>query len=206
MKIDPSRNSRWILRRRIFQCLVNFAAGNPAKRLCGCPAAGYCSRGMSAILESLQGHERRRFEAGQFVIRQGEQTDALYFLIEGAVEVLKDDVRVATATQPGQVFGEMAVLLGGAHTASVRAVKPCDFFIVGQPREFLKASPALSLHVAELLARRLDTLNKYLVDVKHQFEGHDHIGMVDEVLEALLHRQPTARVRPRESTIRHGEQ
>jgi len=161
---------------------------------------------MSAILESLQGHERRRFEAGQFVIRQGEQTDALYFLIEGAVEVFKDDVRVATATQPGQVFGEMAVLLGGAHTASVRAVKPCDFFIVGQPREFLKASPALSLHVAELLARRLDTLNKYLVDVKHQFEGHDHIGMVDEVLEALLHRQPTARVRPRESTIRHGEQ
>jgi len=160
---------------------------------------------MSAILESLQGHERRRFEAGQFVIRQGEQTDALYFLIEGAVEVLKDDVRVATATQPGLVFGEMAVLLGGAHTASVRAVKPCDFFIVGQPREFLKASPALSLHVAELLARRLDTLNKYLVDVKHQFEGHDHIGMVDEVLEALLHRQPTARVRPRESTIRHGE-
>jgi len=160
---------------------------------------------MSAILESLQGHELRRFEAGQFVIRQGEQTNALYFLIEGAVEVLKDDVWVALAAQPGLVFGEMAVLLGGAHTASVRAVKPCSFYIVEQPREFLKSSPALCLHVSEMLARRLDALNKYLVNVKHQYEGHDHLGMVDEVLEALMHRQPTARVRPKESTIRHGE-
>jgi CRP-like cAMP-binding protein len=99
----------------------------------------------------------------------------------------------------------MAVLLGGGHTASVRAVKPCAFYIVEQPREFLKTSPALCLHVSELLARRLDALNKYLVIVKQQFEGHDHLGMVDEVLEALMHRQPAARVRPKESTIRHGE-
>ncbi|MEJ0090851.1 MAG: cyclic nucleotide-binding domain-containing protein [Limisphaerales bacterium] len=160
---------------------------------------------MSAILESLKGHEMRRFDAGEFVIRQDGQTDALYFLIEGSVEVLKDDVRVATASQPGLVFGEMAVLLGVPHTASVRAAKPSTFYIVEQPREFLKSSPALCLHVSELLARRLDALNKYLVNVKHQFEGHDHIGMVDEVLEALLHRQPTARTRPKESTVRHGE-
>jgi CRP-like cAMP-binding protein len=161
---------------------------------------------MSAILESLQGHERRHFDAGAFVIRQGEQTDALYFLIEGAVEVLKDDVWIAIAAQPGLVFGEMAVLLGGTHTASVRAVKPSSFYIVEKPREFLKSSPALCLHVAELLARRLDSLNKYLVNVKHQYEGHDHLGMVDEVLEALMHRQPTDRVRPKESTIHQGGQ
>jgi CRP/FNR family transcriptional regulator, cyclic AMP receptor protein len=160
---------------------------------------------MSAILESLHSHEVQRFDAGQFVIRQGETTEILYFLIEGAVEVLKDDVRVATAAQPGLVFGEMAVLLSVPHTASVRAVKPSAFYIVEQPREFLKSSPALCLHVSELLARRLDALNKYLVDVKHQFEGHDHIGMVDEVLEALLHRQPTTRIRPKDSTIRHGQ-
>jgi hypothetical protein len=76
---------------------------------------------------------------------------------------------------------------------------------VESPREFLNSSPAMCLHLCETMARRLDSLNKYLVDVKQQFEGHDHLGMVDEVLEALLHRQPRARVRPRESTIRHGE-
>ena len=47
-----------------------------------------------------------------------------------------------------------------------------------------------SLHVAELLARRIDTLNRYLIDVKNQYEGHDHLGMVDDVLGSLMHRQP----------------
>ena len=160
---------------------------------------------MSAILEALRGRPEQRFTAGQVVLQQGDQTGCLYFLIEGAVEVLKDEVPVAITSQPGVVFGEMAALLGGQHTATVRAVKPCAFYIVESPREFLRASPPMCLHVCELLARRLDSLNNYLVDVKRQFEGHDHIGMVDEVLESLLHRQPRDRIRPKESTIRHGE-
>jgi CRP-like cAMP-binding protein len=160
---------------------------------------------MSAIIEALRDREIRRFESGETVIRQGDRTERLYVLIEGSVEVLKDDVPVAIASQPGAVFGEMAVLLGGPHTATVRTANPCAFYVVENPRESLKASPAMCLHVSELLARRLDSLNKYLVDVKHQFEGHDHIGMLDEMLETLLHRQPRDRVRPRESTVRHGE-
>ena len=159
----------------------------------------------ASILESLKDREVRRFDTGETVIEQGGRTDALYFLIEGSVEVLKDNVPVALASQPGVVFGEMAALLGGEHTATVRAVAPSAFHIVENPRTFLSESPAMCLHVCELLARRLDSLNKYLLDVKRQFAEHDHIGMVDEVLESLLHRQPRQRVRPRESTIRQGE-
>ncbi len=157
------------------------------------------------ILASLQGREIRQFAAGEVIIDQGGTTECLYFLIEGSVEVEKDNTPVALASQPGVVFGEMAVLLGTAHTATVRALTPCSFYLVESPREFLQESPGMCLHVCTLLARRLDSLNKYLVDVKHQFEGHDHLGMVDQVLEALLHRQPRARVRPRESSIQHCE-
>jgi CRP-like cAMP-binding protein len=160
---------------------------------------------MASMLELLQGREVRRFDAGQVVLQQGEVTGRLYFLIEGAVEVVKDDVVVATAAQPGVVFGEMSVLLGGGHTATVRASRPSAFHIVEDPREFFRTEPAACLFVCELLARRLDSLNRYLVDVKHQFEGHDHIGMVDEVMETLMHRQPRGRVRPSESTARQGE-
>jgi hypothetical protein len=56
-----------------------------------------------------------------------------------------------------------------------------------------------------LVAGRLDALNKYLVDVKGQFEGHEHLGMVDNVLETLMHRHPVSRVRPSESQIRQIE-
>ena len=160
---------------------------------------------MSSILELLEGGEVRQFETGQVVIDQGDRTNLLFFLIEGAVEVIKDGVTVATSSQPGAVFGELSALLGGNHTATVRALKPCSFNVVGNPREFLKASPIVCLHVCELVARRLDAVNKYLVDVKGQFEGHEHLGMIDNVLETLMHRHPVSRVRPSESQIRQTE-
>jgi CRP-like cAMP-binding protein len=160
---------------------------------------------MSAILDLLHDSGERRFAAGEVILEQGQSSGLLWFLVEGAVEVVKDGVPVATASQPGAVFGELSVLLGGNHTATVRALQPCVFLVVENPRAFLKASPLVCLHVCELVARRLDALNNYLVDVKQQYGGDDHLGMVDGVLETLMHRQPPNRTRPEESTIRHGE-
>ena len=107
---------------------------------------------------------------------------------------LRDEQRVARASEPGAVFGEMAMLLGGICTASVRCQTPARFAVIDQPMDFFAASPAASLHIARLLARRIDALNRYLVDVKRQYEGHDHLGMVDTVLGVLVHRQVAPQV------------
>lgn len=123
-------------------------------------------------------------------MEQGSATGPLLVLLEGEVEILRDDIHVAKTAQPGAVFGEMSILLGCAHTATVKALKASRIAVVDNPRQFLAASAPASLHVAVLLAKRLDALNKYLVDVKRQYEGHDHLGMVDEVLETLMHRHP----------------
>src|SRR3984957_10807892 len=160
---------------------------------------------MSSILEQIHGGELRHFDAGEVVIEQGEKTNLLFFLIEGAVEVVKDGVPVATASQPGAVFGELSALLGGNHTATVRALKPCSFQVVQNPRAFLQASLLVCLHVCELVARRLDAVNKYLVDVKQQFEGNEHLGMVEKVIETLMHRHPVSRTKPDVSKIRQTE-
>ena len=160
---------------------------------------------MSKILQLIQDREVQRFEPGQILIEQGAQTNRVFVLIDGKIEVVKDNVRISTVSEAGAIFGEISVLLNGKHTATVRALTPCSFHVLENPRELLQTSPLICFHVCVLLARRLDSLTRYLVDVKRQFEGHDHIGMVDEVLEALLHRQPKERVLPRESTIRSGE-
>ena len=160
---------------------------------------------MSKILQLIQDREVRSFEPGQIVMEAGAETHCLYVLIDGKVEIVKDDVRVSTISEPGATFGEISALLESSHTATVRALTPCSFHVLENPRELLQSSPLICFHVCVLLARRLDSLTRYLVDVKQQFAGHDHIGMVDEVLEALLHRQPKERVLPRESTIRSGE-
>jgi CRP-like cAMP-binding protein len=160
---------------------------------------------MPGILELLSDYEKRRFAAGEMILEQGKSTGLLLFLIEGTVEVVKDGVPVAKTSQPGATFGELSVLLGVDHTASVRALEPCQFYIIENPRTLLETSPPICLHVCELVARRLDAMNRYLVDVQQQLAGHDHLGLVDGVLSALLHRQPSKRTRPSESTIRHGE-
>lgn len=145
---------------------------------------------MADFLELVRGLNSRTYAPGEIIIEQGSPAGTLLVLIEGEVEILRDDVRVAKTAQAGAVFGEMSVLLVCPHTATVRTLKPSRFTIMENPLQFLAKSSEASLHVATLLAKRLDALNKYLVDVKRQYEGHDHIGMVDEVLETLMHRQP----------------
>lgn len=149
-----------------------------------------------SILDLTNGLPIRSFEPGADVIEQGVVSGIMLILLAGEVEVLRDGIRVAKAVEPGAVFGEMAVLLGIPCTATVRTLKPSRFAVVSEPEKFLAASPEASLHVARLLAKRIDALNSYLIDVKRQYEGHDHLGMVDDVLEALMHRQPRPAVHP----------
>jgi CRP/FNR family transcriptional regulator, cyclic AMP receptor protein len=150
---------------------------------------------MAQLFEILNTLPRREFGAGETILAQDSSTGMLFFLIDGEVEVYKDDVPLAATSEPGSVFGEMSALLGTSHRASVRAVTSSSFYVVEDGRRFLETHPVVSMHVSELLARRLDALNKYLVDVRQQFEGHDHLSMVDEVLEVLMHRQRRRPVR-----------
>lgn len=145
---------------------------------------------MVKLLQLVADCPRRGVAPGDPVLEQWQVSAPMMVLIEGEVEILRDSIHVATVSEPGSVFGEMAALLGTACTATVRALKTSTFAVVENPEEFLRVTPVATLHVARMLAQRLDTLNRYLVDVKAQYEGHDHLGMVDEVLETLMHRQP----------------
>jgi CRP/FNR family transcriptional regulator, cyclic AMP receptor protein len=158
-----------------------------------------------SILTTLESHPVQHFAEGDLVFEQGHSTGRLYILIQGTVEVVKDGVKVAKVNEPGSVFGDLSALLGVPHTAAVRAVKEASFHVVADPHEFLEQHPAASLHLCRLLARRLDAVNKYLVDVKQQFQGHDHLAMVDGMLDTLMHRQPRERVAPKASTLRDPE-
>lgn len=142
-------------------------------------------------LAHLQSLPRLIADSGTILITEGQPVPGIYFLESGEVEVLKDGVLIAEVYEPGAVFGDMAYLLESAPTATVRTLTPCVFRHVAEPREFFRQNPDLALHTATILARRLDSLNRYLVDIKNQFKDRaDHLGMIDEVLDALMHKHP----------------
>lgn len=160
---------------------------------------------MSDLLSELREQPLCHFDVGDTVIAEGASTGLLYFLVEGVVEVTKNGVSVTRTNEPGAVFGDLSALLGVPHTAEVKTLEPSRFRVVEDPIRLLESNPAISLHLCRLLARRLDGVNRYLVDLKQQFEGHDHLGLVDGMIDLLLHRHPRERIRPPRLTLRDPE-
>jgi CRP-like cAMP-binding protein len=146
---------------------------------------------MPSILEVCQAYlPLRTFPAGEVIIAEGTPAGMLFILAEGGVEIVKRDYVINTFNDPGAVFGEISVLLDTMHTATVRTNAPSRFYVVEDPQAFLRSAPDVALSVARMLAKRLHAMTTYLVDLKQQFEHHtDHLGMVDEVLDALTHSQ-----------------
>ncbi len=67
------------------------------------------------------------FLPDDYIIRQGEFGDCMYFLSNGDVEVLVNGVRVASLGQ-GSPFGETALIQGEKRMASIRALTYCDVY------------------------------------------------------------------------------
>jgi CRP-like cAMP-binding protein len=146
---------------------------------------------MIEIIESLKDFPVLSLKAGEQLLAQGEKNDRIYFLLEGSVAVEKDGYEVAVVSDKGAVFGEMSILLDIEHSALVRCLEDSRFIALENPGEYLEKHPKVIWHIAQILGLRLFNLNQYLVDVKRQYEGHDHLDMVDDVLETLLNQQKT---------------
>jgi CRP/FNR family cyclic AMP-dependent transcriptional regulator len=160
---------------------------------------------MAPSLDVFHGLPIQKVAAGECVLDQGTHTGRLFILIEGKVAIVKDGKTVATSAQPGDIFGDISALLNIPHTTSVQAVSDSSFYIVEDARSFLDQNPRVCIHLCELLARRLTSVTDYLVNLKQQFTGHDHLSMVDDVLDSLLHRHPRVRIAPRASTVNSAE-
>lgn len=160
---------------------------------------------MNPLLAALSDQPEQSFAEGECLIEQDECTGRLYILIDGTVAVTKDGVAVTKTSEGGAIFGDLSALLDVPHTAAVRALTPTRCYVVPDARDFLERNPTVNLHLCKLLARRLDAVNKYLVDLKQQFAGHDHLGMVDGMLDMLMHRHPRERIAPKRSTLRDPE-
>ena len=142
-------------------------------------------------LSVLQSAPQISCPADHVVIAEGEPLQGVYFLESGEVAVFKNEVLIAEIYEAGAVLGEMSWLLGTVPTATVKTSTACTFRHVANPPEFFRQNPGVTVHMAAILARRLDSLNRYLVEIKNQFKDRaDHLGIIDEVLDSLMHKHP----------------
>ncbi len=99
------------------------------------------SRVDAAGLDACLGCLRvRRFGRDEMVFHQGDPGDALYVITSGTVKVVLlppdgGQAAILATLGPGQFFGELALLDGEAHSASIVAMEPTETLMLAR-REF----------------------------------------------------------------------
>jgi CRP-like cAMP-binding protein len=91
------------------------------------------------------------------ILHQGELGSAMYFLIEGAVEVLKEgNDKPVAVLGPGNLFGEMALILSEPRIASVRAKSDCRLLMLERNdfNQVVAGFPELTEHLRKLARER----------------------------------------------------
>jgi CRP/FNR family transcriptional regulator, cyclic AMP receptor protein len=118
------------------------------------------------------------FGAGETVFAEGTRTGQLFILKHGAVSVIKGGTEIAKVTEHGAIFGELSALLDQPHTADVRALEPSQFHVADAVTLLTRDAAAL-LYVAMILARRVDSANTALLDLRSELYAGEPVGMID---------------------------
>jgi len=118
------------------------------------------------------------YRAGEVIIAEGASTSEAYILDRGTVEVYlkgppEQRLRVL---QPGDVFGEMALITERPRSASVRALEDIDARVIERD-EFLstwRSDPDLLLPVLSGLCERVRTLTGLVAELaRHSPDSRD---------------------------------
>ena len=120
--------------------------------------AGFGSGELKRLARNLY---PRQYQAGEVVLKEGEEAAGFYIVSSGQVEVVKDlggpKETVLATLGAGDFFGEMALLDGYPRSASIRALE--DGQCLAMTRwDFLaelKSSPDMAVQLMRTLARRL---------------------------------------------------
>jgi glucose-6-phosphate 1-dehydrogenase len=101
---------------------------------------------------------------GESILKKGDMGREMFIVSRGQVEVLDDAGKRLNVLNEGDFFGETALLLCTPRTASVRAVTPCDLYVLGKGDfdKVLRDHPRFSRALAEVAQAR------YKVTVAHE--------------------------------------
>jgi CRP-like cAMP-binding protein len=107
------------------------------------------------IREIVQVMEPLAFLPGDYIIRQGEYGDSMYFLSSGEIEVIIDGDVVDTHGS-GAFFGEGSLITNEKRNASIRTTTYCDVYKLSRYGfDDLRAKyPDFDRHVSEVFTAR----------------------------------------------------
>lgn len=109
----------------------------------------------------------QHFAKGEELIRQGDEADHVFIIIEGHATAYVDGQKVGDV-QKDEIFGAMAVFTREKRSATVIASEPCTVMVI--PKEqflsLMQSNPRIAHSLIESMARRIDLLNKEVTQLR----------------------------------------
>ena len=125
-----------------------------AERLESVPLFARCTKGDLKIV--ARHVENIEVDAGRVLCREGAEGDALFVMLRGSASVERDGRQVADL-QPGDYFGELALLDPGPRAATVTTTTDAELAMLGVRmfRVLLRDLPTISAKLLADLASRV---------------------------------------------------
>ena len=104
---------------------------------------------------------RRPYEQDAIVFSQGDPGDSLYGVVTGRVRISastrEGKEMFLNIMEPGDTFGEIALLDGNPRTATATATATCELMIIPRAQflTLLQREPTVAIHLLQLLCQRI---------------------------------------------------
>jgi len=108
------------------------------------------------------------FEEGKAIFLEGDDSQDLFILVSGQLNVFKGNTKIAEIIEKGSLFGEMSFLLKAKRTATIKAGENVKAIRIPKDEinTFLHDFPEVAGEISKLLAKRLDETSRILYGLK----------------------------------------
>src|SRR5580765_4396384 len=113
------------------------------------------------VLAAIEKYCRREhYGRGELVFAEGDFGDRMYVIQSGQVKVVSErngTEKIFSYLNPGNFFGETALLTGEPRNSSIRVVIDSDLISLGRQelQELIEVHPAIAVEISRELSRRL---------------------------------------------------
>ena len=114
----------------------------------------------------------RRFRRGETVFHQGDPGDALFVIASGSVKVVLPsdegaEPAIVAILGPGEFFGELAILDGAPHSATIVSVEPTETLVLHRDAflGLIDSDPELRRALLASLATEIRRLTGHVEDL-----------------------------------------
>ncbi len=139
------------------------------------------------VLDLVAAQPIRSLPPGELLINEDAPSAGVFVLHTGTLEVRRGGQLVSVIQDRGTIVGEMSMLLESPSTADVVARDHVEVHEIPDARAFFSSNAELAMHLAGLLAQRLNAVTGYLSELKEEYgDTEEHLHEASSMVDRLL--------------------